>query len=43
MVNDAKKKASRVDRQVERPGPGAGVERDTATEFQKPLRTLNAF
>ena len=53
MVNDAQKKALllhtvgiKVQELIDTltdPRPGAGVERDTATKFQKPLRTLNAY
>ena len=53
VVNDAQKKAlllhtagievQELYETLTDPGPGAGVEEDTATEFDKTLRTLNAY
>ena len=53
VVNDAQKKAlllhtagievQELYETLTDPGPGAGVEEDAATEFEKTLRTLNAY
>ena len=53
MVNDAQKQAlllHTVEIEVQElyktltdPGPGAGVERDSAMELEKTLRTLNVY